>query len=205
MQNILIQTIIIFIVILLLSLLLIFNNNSVQTEPNPYIVIIKNPQQIPTQINLRDPIKDYDIRKAFDPFEQPARRIPSDELYSYNILNMIDIPTRGYADNFTQIGILIIDDNNNNKSQDENKNIINLSNMDNTNRVLRLFGRQIYTGSDKYEYYYMMNSGLDRIKIPLNVRRRELYSDDLVYIPELEHKYRVRLFDFDQPKYYPFV
>ena len=72
------------------------------------------------------------------------------------------MPTRGYPDNFQQLGILVIKDN---SSSD--------------NKILRLFGRQEYPGSNRYEYYTAINSGHDQVKVPLDIKRGvELYDDD---------------------------
>lgn len=139
-------------------------------------------------VSAIDPVREYDYRKTFDPFENPARRIPRHELPPVHFKRIIDIPTRGYPDNFTQFGTLV-------KEGDPNKN--------EQNQILRLFGRQEYPGSNKYEYYTMINSGLDQIKVPVHTRKRELYDGDPIFVRELEGKYTVNLHRFDEPKYYP--
>lgn len=135
-----------------------------------------------------DAIREYDYNKIFDPLENPAKRIPRHEIPPYYFKRMIDIPTRGYPDNFTQFGTLILKNKNDKMNQ---------------NAILKLFGRQEYPGSNTYEYYTMVNSGMDQIKIPIYGRRRELYSGDMIFIKELESKYEVNLYKYDQPKYYP--
>ena len=144
-------------------------------------------------IRNNDVIREYDYRKAFDPFEQPARRVARSEIHPSYLRRMIDLPTRGYPDNFTQYGVLIRDENKKSKEHDEQ------------NKILRLFGRNQYPGSGTYEYYTMINSGLDQIKIPLHNKRRrdELYDGDTVYIRELNNNYTVSLHKYDEPKYYP--
>lgn len=139
---------------------------------------------------LNDDIKEYDYRKAYDPFEEPVRRVPRHELPPAYLKRMIDIPTRGYPDSFVQIGTLV-------KEGDPNKN--------DANTILRLFGRQEYPGSNRYEYYTAINSGYDQIKVPIDLRRQEIYDDDFVYIKELSQSYRVHLSKYDQPRYYPDV
>jgi hypothetical protein len=136
-----------------------------------------------------DIVKQYDYSKLIDPLQQPTRRIPRNEMYPWSLKRIIDIPTRGYPDNFTQYGVLI-------KQGDPNKN--------EENKVLRLFARNEYPGSTRYEYYITINSGSDQIKIPVNNKRRqELNDDDTIYIKELDDYYKVSLFKFDQPRYYP--
>jgi len=140
----------------------------------------------PTVYPQKDIIRDYDYNKIYNPLEQPSRRIPRNELYPYHLKRNIDIPSQGYPDNFSQLGILIKQNDNNSE-----------------NKILRLFGRQEYPRSERYEYYTAINSGLDQIKIPLDIKRRELYDDDIVYVKELDSNYRVQLHKYDAPKYYP--
>ena len=135
-----------------------------------------------------DLVRQYDIRKAFDPLEEPTRRVARHEIHPLHLKRLIDIPTRGYPDNFTQIGILV-------KEGDPHNN--------QDNRILRLFGRQEFPGSNKYEYYTAINSGNDQIKIPIDIKHQELYDDDIVFIKEMNDRYRVNLHKFDAPKYYP--
>jgi hypothetical protein len=145
---------------------------------------------IPPPTNrIGDPIRDYDYRKMFDPLEEPTRRVARHDIPPFYMKRMIDIPSRGYPDNFTQFGIL-------KKVGDPAKN--------EQNNILRLFGRQEYPGSYRYEYYTGINSGLDSIKIPVEARnRKELYDGDKVYIRELDDHYEVHLHKYDAPKYYP--
>lgn len=149
-------------------------NNPVEYPENPPI--------------LSDTVRQYDYNKMFDPLEEPARRVPRHELYPMYLKGLLDLPTRGYPDNFTQIGILI-------RQDDNNKD----------NKILRLFSRQEYPGSSTYEYYTAINNGNDQIKIPLRVKHRELYEDDIVYVKEMDADYKVQLHRYDQPRYYPFV
>ncbi|CAH6421502.1 Hypothetical protein KVN_LOCUS315 [uncultured virus] len=136
-----------------------------------------------------DVVRNYDYKKIFDPLENPTRRISRYDIPPYYLKQMIDLPTRGYPDNFIQLGVLV-------KTGDQYKN--------NNNKILRLFGRHEFPGSNKYKYYALINSGTDQIKIPLNVRHnKELYDDDKVYIKELDEYYKVSLYKYDEPKYYP--
>jgi hypothetical protein len=84
------------------------------------------------------------------------------------------IPTRGYPNQFVQVGVLTREKKDNNDNQ-----------------VIRLFGRQEYPGSNRYEYYTILDN---QIQLPLGVpRKNELYDDDIVYIKELNSKYMVHL------------
>ena len=158
--------------------------------PNENIFYPTQLIQTVNPLNTIDHIKDYDYRKAFDPFEQPTRRIPRYEIPPLYFKRLLDIPTRGNADSFIQLGIL--------------KNEGDIIRND-QNRIIRLFGRATYPHSNEYEYYTLISSGNDQIKIPIHNRhkKKELYDGDTIYIKELDDKYRVYLHKYDQPKYYP--
>lgn len=142
-------------------------------------------------------IQRYDYNKIYNPLENPARRVPNYELPPYHLKRLIDYPTRGYPDNFTQYGILKKLDHRVRGEHDHG------SGPQENNFIIRLFGRQEFPGSNKFEYYTMINNGLDQIKIPIYQRRQEFYDGDEIYIPELGSKYVVVLYKYDQPKYYP--
>ncbi len=197
------------------------SNNSIQLQPNNL-----------SNVSM-DNLRSYDINKAFNPLEQPARRPSIDELPPIYFKRMIDEPTRGYPDNFTQFGILvkITDDNHDrydrpdtsdkpnkankankpdkfskkNRSNKSDKSTEHFGSNGSNDQILRLFGRQEFPGSNRYEYYTMIPSGFDQIKIPINSRGRrdELYDGDIVFIREIGNSYKVQLYDYDQPKYYP--
>jgi hypothetical protein len=157
-------------------------------------IVIHTIQTPTTQEPVRDlrdidPIRNYDYRKLYDPLEEPTRRVDRYSIPPVYMKRMIDIPSRGYPDNYSQIGVLL-------KKHDDGKS--------DENKILRLFGRQEYPGSSGYQYYTALNSGLDSIKIPVRIRRgRELYDKDKVFIREVNQEYEVSLHKYDEPKYYP--
>ena len=65
--------------------------------------------------------------------------------------------------------------------------------MNQENKIIRLFGREHNYNSDRYDYYTSINSGLDKIKIPIDYRRKELYDGDSIYIKELDENYKVQI------------
>lgn len=166
--------IIIVLVTIIIALLLCYNTQTNDTN----IVVTQQPKI------LQDPLLSYDYATMYNPLKEPVRRLDRYEIPS---MLPIDYPTRGFPDNYTQIGTLI------NEKEDHTNN-----------NVLRLFGRKTYPGSDFYEYYTMINNGLDQIKIPIYYKKtKELYDGDKVYIRELHSHYVVHIFSYDQPKYYP--
>ncbi len=154
-----------------------------QVVTPPAVVTPTHPTTYP---HNRDIVRDYDLSKAYDPLEQPTRRVPRHEIPPTGVKRWLDIPTRGYPDNFTQIGLLVTTDE-----------------SDPDNKILRLFGRQEFPGSNRYEYYTMINSGHDQIKVPLDLKRKELYDGDTVQVRELSQQYTVQMHDYAGPKYYP--
>lgn len=166
-------------------------------QPGPPPFIPMTPQNNP--LLGPDTVMIYDYRKAFDPLIDPTRRVPRHELPTLPFKRLIDFPTRGFPDNYIQMGILKLHETC--KHGKEKK-----LNSCNENAILRLFGRQEFPGSNRYEYYTAVNSGLDQIKIPIHNRRKnELYDGDEVYIDAIDKKYKVKLLKYDAPRYYPDV
>jgi hypothetical protein len=146
--------------------------------------IVEVPVHLPPRVDV---VGDYDYRKIVSPLEQPVRRVPRHWIPPAHIKNMIDIPTRGYPDTFHQIGLLTRE-----------------GEGENDNRVIRLMGRETYPGSGRYEYYTRISSGNEVINLPIETKRNiELYTDDKININELDSEYKVKIFDYDAPKYYP--
>lgn len=190
----------IFLIIILVIILVILqlyqsyqieNYYQIQNKKIPDNVIYESPGLIQSYNPMNvDVVRQYDYHKTFDPLEDPTRRVPRHEIPPVVLKHNIDIPSRGYPDNYNQYGVLV--------KEHSNKD------GDSENRIVRLFGRQRYPGSNQYEYYTMITSGNDLIKIPINNKRRnELYDDDIIYIKELNNNYKVQLYKYDAPRYYP--
>lgn len=146
-----------------------------------------------------DPIKYYDEEKLTDPFEAPAKRPERIQMGYPPIMksstnSLQPYPTRGYPDNYHLLGTLISIDTN----KDYNK-------LEQDNQIINLFGRQKYPGSSEYEYYTMISTGNINTKIPLKDQVRELFTDDEVFIKELNKTYKVNLYPNEELKYNPFL
>lgn len=132
-----------------------------------------------------DLVREYDHRKLNDMLESPTRRVARHHIPPTNLKRLIDYPTRGYPDNFRLLGVLV--------RQDEGAN---------DDKLLRLFGREIFPGANKYEYYTALANGLDNIKLPIETKaNKELYDDDQITV--LNNLYKVQLHPYDAPRYYP--
>jgi hypothetical protein len=140
------------------------------TSPlNNFNTIMRNPEI--------DPISTYDYDKVFDPLTFPNRRVQRWELPPPHLKSMIDIHTQGYPDTFRQIGILT----------SEKSNSID-------NKILRLYGRELYPRSGRYEYYTEISDGNNSIKIPITTKRggdKELFDNDNIFISELSTEYKI--------------
>jgi hypothetical protein len=72
------------------------------------------------------------------------------------------------------------------------------------NGILELIGKKIT--DNWYKYFTSISKGNKIIKIVVNNRnRRELYSGDEVYIPELHRWYRVQMDEMDMIEYNPYL
>ena len=124
----------------------------------------------------RNEIISRDRKVINDPIYPPLKRLPK------HLLNTI--PTRGYPDNYHMIGILT---------------------RENDEKILQLFGRQRYPGSQQWEYYVTGNdpSGFT-VKIPFKMNNYELIDDTTkVNIPQLNGEFTVTIYENNGPIYDP--
>jgi len=145
---------------------------------------LKNNSIVNKLIDIRDK------NAVDDPLHPPNRRLPR-HIYPSDIKDYIfETPTRGYPDNYHYYGNLI-------RREDD--------------KIVKLFGRQTYPGSNKYEYYGITSDsvGGSSVKIPVNVDGdKELYDKDEVNIEFLDSSkgnFILYMNDYDRPRYNPFV
>ena len=117
----------------------------------------------------------------------PERRVP-EYLYPFNyIKNQLNIPTRGFPENYHLVGVLL---------------------RDNTETAYKLFGRQTYPGSDLWEYY-VENDKYNNVKLPVSKRcNKEMTDGEEVHVPGTDKDrghFRVKLYNFDVPRYIPIL
>lgn len=187
--------IVLFLSFIIITLFYIYNLNNFKLDLN-------NPlTSESTKINeiLNRPLINYDIEKRImleirdrraikDDLTPPERRNQEYEYPSKEVQNIINIPSRGIPDNYHSVGVLV-------RKTDE--------------KVLQLFGRQKYAGSNQWEYYV---SGMDRYgfpnKMPVKVKGdKELidkYHISLDWLDKSKGDFEVNLYDFDIPRYNPF-
>lgn len=141
------------------------NYSSGATRLNPSIDMIELPNSGLTDYEL---IRRRDLGVMADPLAPPEKRTerPQIDMTLPLLRNKyIGLPTRGSYDTYQQTGYLVDDTNPNN--------------------ILKLFGRQKYSGSTQYEYYAMKSTAADQYKIPLNDIKKQLFDNDSVKLVKL--------------------
>ncbi len=137
-------------------------------------------------IYKKDILMKRDREAVDDDFKPPERRLPRHNYPDRYVKTLINIPTRGYPDNYHNIGILV-------RKNDE--------------KILKLFGRQKFPGSNQWEYYVVNSDKYD--KIPLEIPgNKELSNGDVIGLPWLDQskgKFEIRIFDYDVPRYNPYI
>lgn len=162
-------------------------NSAIKTS-NSIDQKIRN-DNLENEILHRKKLKQRDYKVVTDPLTPGERRLPAHQVPRGIFKDKINISTRGQPDNFQYLGNLI---------------------RDTDNKILPIFGRQEYPGSDFYEYYVMLNQdGNFGLKLPINrgKRIREFEEEQVVeidYFKNKEGEFKYKPFDYDVPRYNPF-
>lgn len=83
-------------------------------------------------------------------------------------------------------------------------NVYNIYSNATDNNILELIGKKIT--DNWYKYFTSISIGNKIIKVNVhNKNRKELYSGDIVYIPELHKEYRVKIDPMDMIEYNPYM
>lgn len=185
---------------------------------NNKIIIKKQPLALPPAIADPNIITDLDYRVTFDPLTEPSRRPPRHVISPVIGNPYFNYPTRGYTDSYSLQGYLV-KDYSNKYNKKENTQINSLSdkgkhenlhdhhnNNEDKDKILKLFGREKYPNSTEYEYYVIINTGMnDYIKYFLENQRKELYDGDSVYIDILKSNYTLKTLKNKTFEYNPYL
>lgn len=162
-------------------------------------ITLRNIPNNDPQINIISPTIEnmsphqQEIAKIYDPLQGPERQYPY--VMSRSAVP-INVATRGYVTEYQQLGALY-----------------SIGSGPRKARVLPLYGKPTYPGSNKWIYY----TGTDdyhTVKVPIFKEGRkcqgdfgcdELYTDDLVNISPYNCKFKVELYDLEKPRYLPNV
>jgi hypothetical protein len=91
-----------------------------------------------------------------------------------------------------------------NTSSNKITNIYNVYSNQNDNNILELIGKKIT--DNWYKYFTSITMGNKIIKVVVrNNNRKELYSGDIVFIPEIGKSYRVKIDPMDMIEYNPYM
>jgi hypothetical protein len=123
-----------------------------------------------------------------DQFIEPQRPVLSNTV-------PINIPTRGYNTQFSQIGIL----HNKNKKKG--------------NIILPLYGKQLHPGSNKWQYYVSSDS-IHSIKLDIKFKNKsglseygceEISDKDIVGVPSYRQAFVANIYNLEKPMYIPYI
>ena len=131
-------------------------------------------------------INNRDTEVVSNIFVAPERRQPSHS-YPYNhVKNQLNIPTRGYPDNYHMYGLVL---------------------RDNTETAYKLFGRQKFPGSNQYEYFVQSVMHNNDVKIPIKINGdKEIEDGQNIMVPGTNKnigEFKVKLYEYDAPRYIP--
>ena len=105
----------------------------------------------------------------------------------------INVPTRGFRDEYKQVGIL---------TRDMGKETI-----------LPVMGRRLYTNNSKWQYYTMTDKS-NSIRLPMSHNGRsctseygcdELKKGDVVYVEGYKDAFKVTIYENSAPRYIPYL
>ena len=129
------------------------------------------------------------VNKDFERIVNPL--LPPERSYNSTYRVPINMPTRGFSDNYQQVGAINSGD-----------------------KILPLFGRPRWPGASKWNYYTSTDS-FQSVKLPVNFKSRdcldeigcdEVYVGDSVGIPQFgqERDFKANIYRLDKPYYLPF-
>ena len=136
----------------------------------------------------RDYLENRDKEAVYNDFKPPEKRLPEYQYPNRYVRNSINISTRGTPDNYHAVGTLV-------RKEDE--------------KILQLYGRQTFPGSNQWEYYV---TGADTYgfpnKMPIQSKgKREIEDKQRIDVPFLDKKkgdFEVNIYNFDVPRYNPY-
>jgi len=134
-------------------------------------------------------------RRLSDILLAPERSNPRMSPFSIDVSQVgvpINEPTRGESGPYQQVGYL----------QAEGE------------KILPLFGRQVYPGSNKWTYYTSTDQ-YHQVKVPIKINNKdctgeygcdEIYGDSKVDVPAYPNRdFKATIYSLDAPRYIPFV
>jgi hypothetical protein len=130
-------------------------------------------------------LRNRDRSMIYDPLIAPERRYQHDQ-YPFELIynDLINYPTRGYPDNYQQLGLLT-------RKEDE--------------KMLQLFGRATFPGSNQWEYFARSEKEGFINKIPIYTKnQKEIFDNDSVEVLGMNGVFVVKLYNYNTPRYNPY-
>lgn len=130
------------------------------------------------------------INNIIDDDEKNLLEPPGRKYFSSGV--PINIRTRGKPNNYSQVGIL--------------------TSQNNPDKILPLFGRQTYRGSNLWNYYSATDSHL-ATKIPIQTNKNcidthgcsEINNGDTINLSNTSENFNVQLYPYNELQYIPYV
>jgi hypothetical protein len=150
------------------------------------------------EISIMGRVLDHNVERLINPLLPPERSYVN----TYGIPT--NIPSRGFSGGYQQVGSLSKTEVTNEDTQPGNNN---------KSVILPLFGQPTYPGSNKWNYYTTTDKHA-MVKMTFKVGGKdsddrhgvnELMTGDQIQIPEYNGNFDVKVYQFDQPRYIPFV
>jgi len=108
------------------------------------------------------------------------------------------------SDDMESIENFVSSSNSNSSKLNKTINVYNNYSGQNDNSILELIGKKIT--DNWYKYFTSITMGNKIIKVVIrNNNRRELYSGDIVFVPEIGKSYRVKIDPMDMIEYNPYT
>ena len=152
----------------------------------------------PSQISYWDYLNMKDHERIINPLLPPERSYEN----TYGI--PINIPSRGFSGGFQQVGALY-------KNQIANNEKVIGNSPDTV--IIPLFGRPLYPGANKWNYY-VTSDKYAMVNMPFLFKGKktddqygvdELYEGDVITLPEYNGEFVVKIYQYDKPRYIPFI
>ena len=130
--------------------------------------------------------------------------LPPERSYENTYGLPVNIPSRGFSGGFQQVGYLY------------KKDVANPAvpvGQDPNSVIIPLYGRPLWPGANKWNYY-LNSDKFQAVKMPFQIGGRtsdddhgvsELNNGDAVDLPAYNGKFEVNIYNYDKPRYIPFV
>jgi len=130
--------------------------------------------------------------------------LPPERSYENTYGLPVNIPSRGFSGGFQQVGYLY------------KKDVANPDvpvGQDPNSVIIPLYGRPLWPGANKWNYY-LNSDKFQAVKMPFQVQGRqsdddhgvnELNNGDSIDLPAYNGKFEVNIYNYDKPRYIPFV